>query len=104
MWTEIKTNDKMNQTLKDCLELQADNISMYARKRIEELECGLEEAKKRMEAYPDLVKALEEYNELLVEEIESMITLAHVHRWKSTRHEKGKIAREKIAKLKEVTS
>jgi hypothetical protein len=52
-WTEIKTNDKMNQTLKDCLEMQKDNISLYARKYIEELEC---EVKKLSKA--DVIKSV----------------------------------------------
>jgi len=38
-WTEIKTNDKMNQTLKECLEMRTtDNMCLYARKYIDELE------------------------------------------------------------------
>ena len=37
-WTEIKPNEKMTQTVKDCLEMQKDNISLYARKRIDDLE------------------------------------------------------------------
>lgn len=45
-WTEIKTNEKMNQTLKDCLEMKKDNISLYARKYIEELECEVKRLSK----------------------------------------------------------
>jgi cell shape-determining protein MreC len=37
-WTEIKTNEKMNQSLKDSLEMIGDTISLYALKRIDELE------------------------------------------------------------------
>ena len=34
----IKTNDKMNETVKDTLKMRGDNMSLYAAKRIEELE------------------------------------------------------------------
>lgn len=47
-----------------------------------------------------LVLALEEYNALLLNEIESMVTLAHVHGWRSKNHEAGKLLRDKIDKLK----
>ena len=34
----IKTNDKMNQTIKETLKMRGDNMSLYALKRIDELE------------------------------------------------------------------
>ena len=34
----IKTNSKMNKSVKELLKLRGDNISLYALKRIEELE------------------------------------------------------------------
>ena len=38
---EIETNDKMNTTVKETLELRGDNMSLYALKRIMELESQL---------------------------------------------------------------
>ena len=35
---DIKTNEKLNETVKDTLKMRGDNISLYALKRIEELE------------------------------------------------------------------
>lgn len=37
-YKEIKTNEKMNLLVKDMLNLSQDNYSLYALKRIEELE------------------------------------------------------------------
>ena len=37
-YKNIKTNHKMNETVKDMLKLNDDNYSLYALKRIEELE------------------------------------------------------------------
>ena len=37
-YKNIKTNPKMNETVKDMLKLNDDNYSLYALKRIEELE------------------------------------------------------------------
>lgn len=48
-----------------------------------------------------VVQAQEEYIELLVKEIESMVAIAYVHGWRSDNHEKGARVREKIAALKE---
>lgn len=49
----------------------------------------------------DLIETLEEYNRLLITEIESMVTLAHVHGWRSDNVEKGKELRLKIEGIKE---
>ena len=38
-YNDIKTNEKMNENVKEMLKLRGDNISLYAAKRIEELEC-----------------------------------------------------------------
>ena len=35
---DIKTNEKLNETVKDTLKMRGDNMSLYALKRIEELE------------------------------------------------------------------
>ena len=35
---EIKTNEKLNETVKNTLRIRGDNMSLYALKRIEELE------------------------------------------------------------------
>jgi hypothetical protein len=37
-WQNIKTSPEQTQSLKDCLEILNDNISLYARKLIHELE------------------------------------------------------------------
>ena len=50
-WQEIKTNDKMNDTTNGLLVLRGDVVSLYARKRIEELELQVArlDAKEKME-------------------------------------------------------
>ena len=50
-WQEIKTNDKMNDTTNGLLVLRGDSVSLYARKRIEELELLVArlDAKEKME-------------------------------------------------------
>ena len=39
------------------------------------------------------------YQKLLVEEIESMIGIAHSHGWRSTRHDSGKDCRQRLDNL-----
>ncbi len=50
-WQEIKTNDKMNDTTNGLLVLRGDVVSLYARKRIEELELQVArlDSKEKME-------------------------------------------------------
>ncbi len=47
-----------------------------------------------------LIAALDEYVNLLGEELNEVVPLAHVHGWKTQRFEKGKEMREKIDKLR----
>lgn len=49
-----------------------------------------------------LIEVLDEYIELLGSELDSVVLMASVHGWKSTRHDKGVQLREKIANLKEL--
>jgi hypothetical protein len=44
----------------------------------------------------EALKLQEEYTVLLIEEIDSLIPMAHTHGWRSTRAEKGKELRERI--------
>ena len=50
--------------------------------------------------YEALILAYEEYIDLTHEEIESLLGIALVHGWKSTRVEKGIVCRANIAELK----
>lgn len=52
--------------------------------------------------YIKLIKTLEEYNQVMLDELNSIGVLAHVHGWKwnKERFEKGKILRDKIKLLK----
>jgi len=49
----------------------------------------------------DLVAALDHYVKLLSDELNEITMLAHVHGWRSTRSEEGKIVRADILRLKE---
>lgn len=55
----IKTNDKLNQTVKETLKMRGDNMSLYAVKRIEELEEKLkqqiEEWQTKWEVFQELI-------------------------------------------------
>lgn len=48
----------------------------------------------------ELIDVMEQYQKLLSDEIESMEGLAHMHGWRSTRHEEGEKLRNKIQELK----
>ena len=50
--------------------------------------------------HDELITALEEYVELLSDEITELAGLASVHGWKSSRYKQGVKCREKILKLK----
>lgn len=52
-----------------------------------------------MENQDALIKALKEYNQLLLDELLETVPLAARCGWKSTRFEAGVAAREKITKL-----
>jgi hypothetical protein len=48
-----------------------------------------------------IIELQEKYINLLGEELEELVILAHNRGWKSTRIEEGKIMREEIKKLKD---
>lgn len=105
------------ETLKDrkiaLFTAQRDSDHEYYMKLIKEieLECevrlkeqsvihSMEIEQVRKETAEEILKVTDGYTDLLVQEIESMVTLAHSHGWKSTKFEQGKIFREQITKLK----
>jgi len=53
-----------------------------------------------METKDELIKALDEYIELLGDELNELAGLAHVHGWRSGRAEQGKDLRKKIKNLR----
>lgn len=53
--------------------------------------------------YDELVETLEEYIELLCDEIDELAGIASVHGWESSRYEQGVELRERINKLKITT-
>lgn len=68
-----------------------------------------EQAKEREEAINwyrgepnELINAQQEYINILSDEIDSLVSIAHVHGWRSNNFEKGKAAREKIEMAKAV--
>lgn len=50
----------------------------------------------------ELVKAYQDYAQLLGDEINDMTAVAYVHGWRSNRYEQGKVLREKIKQLEEI--
>jgi len=50
-----------------------------------------------------LIEAYDEYIKLLTEELNSIVSFASVHGWKTSNYEAGVKCREKIAKLKNLT-
>jgi hypothetical protein len=48
----------------------------------------------------ELIAALEEYNNLLGDELSETVSYAAPHGWQSSRYEKGKELRERIEQLK----
>lgn len=49
----------------------------------------------------ELVKAYQEYTNLLVDEINDMAAVTYVHGWRTNRYEPGKVLRDKIKRLEE---
>lgn len=47
----------------------------------------------------DYIEILEQYNSLLIAELNEVVTIASVHGWKSSRYEQGKLLRDKIEAL-----
>jgi hypothetical protein len=56
------------------------------------------------EEISELVNAYEDYIRELGEEINELVSVAHVRGWKSSRLERGLIARKRIADAKEAIS
>lgn len=53
----------------------------------------------RADLVDKLIDAYQSYEKLFIEEIESMIGIAHAHGWKSTKHEAGEVARRALSDL-----
>lgn len=49
----------------------------------------------------ELVKAYQDYTQLLGDEINDTAAVAYLHGWRSSRYEQGKVLREKIKQLEE---
>lgn len=47
----------------------------------------------------ELVKAYQDYTQLLGDEINDTAAVAYLHGWRSSRYEQGKVLREKIKQL-----
>jgi hypothetical protein len=58
-----------------------------------------ERIKQERDEARELAGAYKEYAQLLGDEIDDMVILAHVHGWRSSRVEQGKVLREKIKQL-----
>lgn len=55
-YKQIQTYDEMNSTIKELLERQDDNVSLYALKRIEELEQQVSFNDRYKEGWADCLK------------------------------------------------
>ena len=53
-----------------------------------------------LHTYKKLVTALEAYNQLMLDELNDVVPIAHVHGWRSNRVGQGKETRETITQLK----
>lgn len=53
-----------------------------------------------MDKRDELIAKLEEYQKLLIDEIDDLAGLAYVHGWRSSRYEQGEKLRKEIANLK----
>lgn len=56
----------------------------------------------KTEALVKLIKAYENYIDLLTDELNEVVSMAAIHGWKSDRAEKGEAARIEIETLKEI--
>lgn len=54
---------------------------------------------RKVELLTDLVEAQLEYQKLLAEELDELAVFATVHHWRSSRIDRGIIAREKIKSI-----
>ena len=93
-----------NYGLNDVAELVNEIASLYsgvsdAELRNETLpKDGISE-EDRLIGYVDYISELISYIGLLGKELDAVVPLAHVHGWRSTRHEEGKEARAKLDEL-----
>jgi hypothetical protein len=90
-WSCNKENENLEMTI------QARDAIVDNLKRLDEYVTWLQKA-----YYKEIktVSALDEYAQLLTDEMNDLVGIAHVHGWKSDRAEQGKVLREKIANLK----
>lgn len=60
-----------------------------------------DEAIRERDELRELVKAYQDYTQLLGDEINDTAAVAYLHGWRSSRYEQGKVLREKIKQLEE---
>jgi hypothetical protein len=78
-----------------------DELEMLLDKAIEDrdyFEKERDTLKKQVEDYEKLVVLLNDYNDLLGEELNSCAPVAHIHGWRSDNASKGEELRERIEK------
>lgn len=81
---------KMQDALLVCQKLRYNDV--------ERLSKLLKSQSEIIQAAHDLIRVKDEYLQLLCDELNELVPLAHVHGWKSTRHEQGNEFRFKIEK------
>ena len=79
----IKQEEIIN-TLKEQVEILNETVQLL--KQIQDLD-------------NDYIEVLEQYNSLLIAELNEVVPIASVHGWKSSRYEQGKLLRDKIEVL-----
>jgi len=92
---ERETDDMLERAQK--VERERDD----ARKIASELAIQAERLRKGRDEARELVKAYQDYAQLLGDEINDMTSVAYVHGWRSNRYEQGKVLREKIKQMEE---
>lgn len=87
------------ENLEQQLIIKQEEIINIFREQVETLNENIHLLKQIQDLDNNYIEILEEYNSLLKDELDEVISIASVHGWESSRYEKGQELREKIGKL-----
>lgn len=87
------------KNLEQQLIIKQEEIINTLKEQVKILNETIQLLKQSQDLNNDYIEILEQYNSLLIAELNEVVPIASVHGWKSSRYEQGKLLRDKIEVL-----
>ena len=87
------------ENLEQQLIIKQEEIINTLKEQVKILNETVQLLKQSQDLNNDYIEILEQYNLLLIAELNEVVPIASVHGWKSSRYEQGKLLRDKIEVL-----